>query len=110
MCIRDRLEGGGREAAGDFVAQLVERVTHGELGGDAGDREARGLGGECGGAGLSLIHICMRCAQATASSRPLWVPPSEKESGVTFRMPMMSGWRRSISKTLAPQRQTLARS
>ena len=52
-----RLEGGGREAAGDFVAQLVERVAHGELGGDAGDREARGLGGECGGAGDARIHL-----------------------------------------------------
>ena len=39
-----RLERGRRRAAGDLVAQLVERVAHRELGRDLGDREAGGLG------------------------------------------------------------------
>src|SRR6059036_3917224 len=40
-----RLEAGGRLAR-DVVAELVERVADGELGGDLRDREARGLRGE----------------------------------------------------------------
>ncbi len=39
-----RLERGRGDAAGDVVAQLVEGVTDRQLGGDLGDRKARGLG------------------------------------------------------------------
>ena len=51
-----RLEGGGR-LAGDVVADLVERVADGELGGDFSDRETSGLGGEGGGTGDAGIHL-----------------------------------------------------
>ena len=44
-------------------------------------------------------------AQASASGRALCSPPSEKESGVTLRMPMMTG--SSLrSKSKGPQRQS----
>ena len=52
---------GGLEAghglAGDVVGNFVERVADGELGGDFGDGEARGLGGESGGAGHAGVHF-----------------------------------------------------
>jgi len=38
-----RLKGGRSESARDFVAKLIQRVPHGELGGNAGNRESRGL-------------------------------------------------------------------
>ena len=38
------LEARRRGAAGDVVAQLVQRVAHGQLGRHLGDRETRGLG------------------------------------------------------------------
>jgi hypothetical protein len=41
-----RLEAGRRRAAGDVVAQLVERVADGQLGRDLGDREAGRLRGQ----------------------------------------------------------------
>lgn len=41
-----RLEGGRSRAAGDLVAQLVQRVAHGQAGRDLGDGETRGLGGQ----------------------------------------------------------------
>ena len=40
-----RLEA-GRRLAGDVVAQLVEAIADGQLGGDLGDGEAGGLGGQ----------------------------------------------------------------
>ncbi len=52
-----RLEGGRGATAGDVVLQLVEGITHGQLGGDLGDREARGLGGQCGGARHTRVHL-----------------------------------------------------
>ena len=49
-------EGRGR-LAGDVVAQFVQRVAHGELGGDFGDGEAGGLGGQRGGTGHAGVHF-----------------------------------------------------
>ena len=44
---------GGLKAGGrfprDVVAQFVQRVAHGQLGGQLGDGEPRGLGGQSGG-------------------------------------------------------------
>ena len=51
------LEGGRRGPAGDVVPQLVQRVAHGELGGDLGDREPRGLRGERRGARHARVHL-----------------------------------------------------
>ncbi len=51
-----RLEG-GRRGLGDVVANLVERVAESQLGGDLGDREAGGLGGQCGGTGDARVHL-----------------------------------------------------
>ncbi len=46
-----------RAAAGDLVLEFIERVAHGELGGDLGDRKARGLGRERRGARHARIHF-----------------------------------------------------
>ena len=54
--IDGRLEAGGR-FEGDVVADLVEAVAHGELGGDLGDGEAGGLGGERGTARHARVHL-----------------------------------------------------
>jgi hypothetical protein len=43
--------------AGDVVVQLVQRVAHGELGRDLGDREAGGLGRQRGGARHARVHL-----------------------------------------------------
>ena len=51
-----RLEA-GRRGLRDIVLQLVERVAHGELGGDLRDREAGGLGGEGGRTRHARIHL-----------------------------------------------------
>ena len=51
-----RLEAGGRLER-DVVADLVEPVAHGELGGDFGDGEAGGLGGERGAARDARVHL-----------------------------------------------------
>ena len=40
------LERRRRRTAGDLVTQLVQRVAHGQLGRDLGDRETRGLGSQ----------------------------------------------------------------
>src|SRR5690606_29635854 len=48
---------GGRGEPGDVVAQFVEGVTDGELGGDLGDGEAGGLGSERGGARHAGVHL-----------------------------------------------------
>ena len=54
--IERRLEAGGRHF-GDVVLQLVERIAHGEKGGDLRDREARRLRGERGGARDARVHL-----------------------------------------------------
>ena len=51
-----RLEA-GRRGLRDIVLQLVERVAHGELGGDLRDREAGGLGGEGGRTRDARVHL-----------------------------------------------------
>jgi hypothetical protein len=51
------LEARRRGAAGDVVAQFVERVAHGQLGRHLGDRKARGLGGEGGAAAHARVHL-----------------------------------------------------
>ena len=51
-----RLEA-GRRGLRDVVLQLVERVAHGELGGDLRDREAGGLGGEGGRTRHARVHL-----------------------------------------------------
>ncbi len=53
--IDGRLEGGAGQ--GDVVAQLVEAVTDGELGGDLGDGVAGGLGGQGAGARDAGVHL-----------------------------------------------------
>ncbi len=52
-----RLEGHRGHAAGDFVAQFVERVTDGEFGRDLGDRETRGLGRQRRGTRHARVHL-----------------------------------------------------
>ena len=52
-----RLEGRRRRAAGDVVAQLVERVADGELGGDLGDREAGRLRRQRRRARHARVHL-----------------------------------------------------
>ncbi len=47
----------GRRRAGDVVRDLVERVADGELGRDLGDRVARGLGRQRGGARHARVHL-----------------------------------------------------
>src|SRR5205807_4605085 len=51
-----RLEAGGG-LAGDVVAQLVEPVADGQLGGDLGDGEAGRLAGQCAGARDARVHL-----------------------------------------------------
>ncbi len=51
------LEGGRSGAAGDVVLQFVEGVTHRQLGGDLGDREAGGLGRQRRGARHPRVHL-----------------------------------------------------
>ena len=51
-----RLEARRRDAR-DVVAQLVERVAHGEFGGDLGDGETGGLRGQGGGTRDARIHL-----------------------------------------------------
>ncbi len=51
------LERGRRGAPRYVVLDLVQRVADGELGGDLGDREARRLGGERGGARHARVHL-----------------------------------------------------
>jgi hypothetical protein len=51
-----RLEA-GRRLAGDVVADLVERVADGQLGGDLGDREAGRLGGQRRRARDARVHL-----------------------------------------------------
>ena len=50
------LETGGC-LAGDVVGDLVQRVAHGQLGGDLGDGEAGGLGGQSRGARYPRVHL-----------------------------------------------------
>ncbi len=52
-----RLERRRCRTAGDVVLQFIERVTHGELRRNFGDREARGFRGQRGGAGHARIHL-----------------------------------------------------
>ena len=52
-----RLERGGRRAAGDVVGDFVERVADREPRRDLGDRKARRLRGERGGARDARIHF-----------------------------------------------------
>ncbi len=51
------LEGGGRPPTRDLVVEFVERITDGELGRDARDREARRLRGECRGTRHARVHL-----------------------------------------------------
>ena len=55
--IDGRLEGGRSRATGDVVAQLIERVAHGELGCDFGDREAGCFRGQRRGARHARVHL-----------------------------------------------------
>ena len=59
--LRDDVVDGRLEARGgqprDVIAQLVERVADGELGGDLRDGETGGLGGERRGARHARIHL-----------------------------------------------------
>ncbi len=50
------LERGGGDF-GDVIVQLIERVAHGEFGGDLGDGEACGLGGQSRGARDAGVHL-----------------------------------------------------
>ena len=52
-----RLERGWGRAAGDVVGDLVEGVSHRELGRDLGDGETRGLGGERGRTRHARVHL-----------------------------------------------------
>ena len=52
-----RLERSRGDATGDFVAQLIQGVAHGQFGGDLGDREAGGLGGQGRGTGHPRVHL-----------------------------------------------------
>ena len=52
-----RLERSRGDAAGDFVAQLIQGVAYRQLGRDLGDREAGGLGGQRRGAGHPGVHL-----------------------------------------------------
>ena len=51
------LERSRRDATGDFVAQLIEGVTHSQLGGNLGNREAGGLGRQRRGARHPRVHL-----------------------------------------------------
>ena len=56
----DVVDGGleaGRRLAGDVVAQLVERVAHGQLGGDLRDREPGRLGRQRRAARHARVHL-----------------------------------------------------
>ena len=53
----DRRLEAGRGLAGDVVADLVEPVADGELGGDLGDREAGRLGGQGARAADPRVHL-----------------------------------------------------
>ncbi len=55
--IDGRLERGRGEPAGDFVAEFIQGVTHGQLGSDLGDREAGGLGGQRRGTRHARVHF-----------------------------------------------------
>ena len=52
-----RLEARRRGAAGDVVAQLIERVAHRQLGGHLCDREAGGLGGQRRRTRHARVHL-----------------------------------------------------
>ena len=52
-----RLEGGRGTTAGDVVAQLIQGVTDGQLGGDLGDRETGSLGSQRRGARHPRVHF-----------------------------------------------------
>ena len=52
-----RLEARRRRAAGDVVAQLVERVADCQLGRDLGDRKAGGLGRQRRAAADTRVHL-----------------------------------------------------
>ena len=47
----------GHCLAGDVIAQLVQRVAHGQLGCDFGNGKARGLGGQGRGARHARVHL-----------------------------------------------------
>src|SRR2546421_9737511 len=49
-----------------FRSQLIEGVTHRELGGDLGDRKAGRLGGERRGARHARIHLDHRSEEHTS--------------------------------------------
>ena len=52
-----RLKGRRRATASDVVLQLIQGVTHGQLGGDLGNRETGGLGGQRRGTRDPRVHF-----------------------------------------------------
>jgi hypothetical protein len=66
------LEAGGRLAR-DVVADFVEAVAHGQLGGDLGDGEAGGLGGQRGAARDARVHFDDHHAAVARVDRKLHV-------------------------------------
>ena len=52
-----RLKGRRRAATSNIVLQLIQGVTHSELGGDLGNRKARRFGSQCRGARYPGVHF-----------------------------------------------------
>ena len=55
--IDGRLEGSRGLATGDLILQLIQGVTHRQLGGHLGDREAGGLGSQRRGTAHPRVHL-----------------------------------------------------
>ncbi len=97
------LEGGRGRPPGDVVVDLVERVADGELGGDLGDRKARRLGGEGGGARDARVHLDHDHAPVLGIDRELHVRPTRldadlaehRDRGVAHDLVFLVGQRQS---------------
>src|SRR5690606_29705376 len=77
------LERGRRGAAGDLVAQLVERVAHGQACGDLGYGEAGGLGGQGRRARHARVHFDDDHAAVIGIDRELYVGPAGVDADFT---------------------------